>query len=176
MAATQQSVGRQIRLTSELDNAFGQLIGMGLLLIGMLEELALHAEGTDPCGRKIMAPIAENAHDFGSQGLIQQVDNRLYLGLVSRCHGAVLNPLSCPGPERLHIGQTDGFFYDSFSFGYPRRCCFMLPGCRCSFFHDIPPFEECPRFYLTSEPSQTAFLSSTGPCNCWLIDLQPLLH
>ena len=47
VAPAQQPFRGQIRLAPQLDNAFGQLIGMDLFLSGMLEKLALHAEGTD---------------------------------------------------------------------------------------------------------------------------------
>ena len=72
VAPTQHPFRGQIRLTSKLDNAFGQLIGMDLFLCGMLEKLALHAEGTDPGGHEVMALIAKDAHDFCGEGFIQQ--------------------------------------------------------------------------------------------------------
>ena len=95
---------------------------MDLFLSGMLEKLALHAEGTEPGGHEVMALIAQDAHDFCGEGFIQQCDHRLGFGLVPRCHGAVRNPLARPSPERLHIGQTDDFFDDAFLPCRARRC------------------------------------------------------
>ena len=71
-----------------------------------------------------MALIAQDAHDFCGEGFIEQRDDRLRFGLVPRGHGPVLNPLARPSPERLDIGQTDGFFDDALLSGRARRCCF----------------------------------------------------
>jgi len=62
--SAQQSFRRQIRLTPQLDNAFGQLIGMDLSLRGMLEKLALHTERTDRDDHEVMALIVKDANDF----------------------------------------------------------------------------------------------------------------
>lgn len=84
-----------------------------------------------------MTLVAQDADDFRGEGFIQQRDHRLHVGLVARCHGAALNPLPCPGPKRLHIGQTGGFFDDSFlsesaGLGGSRLC---RNRCRC--FHSF---------------------------------------
>ena len=114
MAPAQHPFRGEIRLSPKLNDAFGQLIGMGLFLNGMLEKLGLHAKRIDPAGHEVMAFVAQDTDDFRGQGFVQQPDHRPHFGLVARCHGTIFNPLPGLGPERLHIGQTDGFFDDSF--------------------------------------------------------------
>src|SRR4051812_27516690 len=97
---------------------------MGLLLIGMFEKLALHAERTDSGGHEVMAPIAQDTDDLRCEGVIEEREHRLDFSLVPRGHGAVLHSLSGACPESLHISQTDGLLDDSFLAGGPRCCCF----------------------------------------------------
>ena len=59
------------------------LVRVHLLLVRVLEELRRHRLRVD-AGRHVVVPlVAQDAHDLGGQGLVQDLHDRLAVGLVA---------------------------------------------------------------------------------------------
>src|SRR5262249_43680933 len=83
----------------------GDLVGVLLLVLRVLEELRRHALGVDALRHEVMALVAQDAHDLGGERLVQQLHHRVAVGLVAGRHGAARDVLSGPAAQLLDIGQ-----------------------------------------------------------------------
>jgi len=81
----------------------------------MLQEFLCHRVGVDAAGHEEMPLVAKDAHQFGSQCLVQQLDDRGAVGPVAIGDGAVLDVLAGAGAQGLDVGEEG------------------VLGCRCSF-------------------------------------------
>ena len=95
----------QVRLAPELHDAGGDLVGVPLLLVRVLEELRGHGLGVDPLGHEVVALVAQHADDLGGQRLVEQLHHRLAVRLVALGHRAVLDVLARALAERLDVGH-----------------------------------------------------------------------
>ena len=69
--------GIEVGLAAQLDDALGDLVGVRLLLVGVLEELGLHRLGMDAGGHVVVPLVAQDAHDLGGQRVVQDLADRL---------------------------------------------------------------------------------------------------
>ena len=73
MAARGEALGREVGLAAELRDALGDLVGVLLLVVGVLEELGRHALGVDALRHEVVALVAQHADDLGGERLVQQL-------------------------------------------------------------------------------------------------------
>ena len=105
MTPAGEPLGIEVGLAPELHDALGDLVRVPLLLAGVLEELRLHGLGVDALGHEVVALVAQHAHQLGGEGLVEQADDGVAVGLVGLGHGAVLDVLSGPLAQRLDVRQ-----------------------------------------------------------------------
>src|SRR3954470_9609321 len=105
MAARGEALGREVRLAVELRDTCGDLVGVLLLVLRVLEELRRHALGVDALRHEIVALIAQRTHDLGGKRLVQQPHHRVAVGLVARRHRALRDVLAGAATEFRDVGQ-----------------------------------------------------------------------
>ncbi|MNS88625.1 hypothetical protein D3C72_1226060 [compost metagenome] len=104
MGVLAQVVGVQVRLATQLHDALGQLVSMLQLLGGMLEELLGGNAGFDPAGHVVVAFVAQGAHPFGGQRLVEQAQDCFPVGVVALGYGALLDMLAGALAQGFDIG------------------------------------------------------------------------
>ncbi len=105
MAAALERGGIEVGVAAQLHDAPGDLVGMLLLLLGMLEELGGRDLGAQaPRGEMVLA-IAQHAHDLGGERGLQQLDHLLPVGAVAVGDGPLHDMLARPFAQRLHIRE-----------------------------------------------------------------------
>src|SRR5262245_12135090 len=83
----------------------GDLIGMGLLLVGVLEELLRHALGVDARGHEIVTSVPQHAYDLRRERLIEQPDHGAAVSPVAGGHGPILDVLPRALSKLLDVGE-----------------------------------------------------------------------
>ena len=76
VAARREALGIEIRFAAELDDAFGDPVGMRLLFVRVLEELGLHALRVDALRHEVVPLVAQHADDLGRERLVQHLHDR----------------------------------------------------------------------------------------------------
>ena len=76
VAALRQAVRRQIRFAAELDDAFGDLVGVALFLVRVCEKLLGDRLRVDAARHEVVTPIAQHANDLGGQRIVEQSSTR----------------------------------------------------------------------------------------------------
>ncbi len=103
VAPRREAVGGEVRLAVELRDALGDLVGVLLLLVGVLEELLRDRLRVDARGHEVVPLVAEHADDLRRQRLVQDLDDRLAVGAVALGHRPLLHMLPRSFPKRLDV-------------------------------------------------------------------------
>src|SRR5690554_477887 len=72
MAAGMELGRVQQRLTTQLDNAFGQPVGVGHFFVGMDQKFFCNRSRGQAAGGKIMPLVAQHTYPLGCQGVVEQ--------------------------------------------------------------------------------------------------------
>ena len=106
MAARGKRRRIQVWIRAQLDDALGDLIGMSLLILRMFQELSGGHLGANSLGDVVVALVAQHAHQFRCQRLIQQLDDRLTILGITRGYRPILDVGARPLPQRGNIGNA----------------------------------------------------------------------
>jgi len=107
MRAFSQAVGVVIRLASQLNDAFGQPIGMFLLLIGMFEELIGRQAGFEAGSHVVVALVAQVAHQLRGQRIVEQLNHGFAVGRIALGYRAILDVLARALAQGLFVTQLN---------------------------------------------------------------------
>ena len=99
-----------------MHDAGGDLVGVALLLVGMLQKFLRHGIGIEAAGHEVVPLVAQNARQLGGQCLVQQFDHGRAVGLVTGGDGAVIDVPAGAGAQGLDVGEK----------GLVCRCSFAL--------------------------------------------------
>jgi hypothetical protein len=88
VAALQQVPRCEVGFSAELHDAFGNAVGVRGLFVGVHEELLGDRGRLDAVGREVMALVAQHAHQFGGERVVQQLDDVFAPWPVAGRHGA----------------------------------------------------------------------------------------
>jgi hypothetical protein len=105
MAACQQSLGAEVRLPVELNDARRNHVGVLLLLVRVLQKLLGDSLRMDPARHVVVVAVSQHADDFRRQRLIQNRHHSVDVRPVSIGHSALLNGLAGSPPNLLDIAQ-----------------------------------------------------------------------
>ena len=72
MATGQQGVRRKVGLTAQLNDAPCNQVSVGRFLIGMHHELRCNGGRRHSMSGKVVALVAQHAHQLGCQGIVEQ--------------------------------------------------------------------------------------------------------
>src|SRR5690348_6605562 len=101
--ALQQVAGIKVGLAAELLDAFGNAISVLAFGIGVLLELAGNRFAVYAGGHKVVVHVAEDAHDFGSQGLVQNFNGLFFIAAVGVCDGSIFDAAAGTLAELLNV-------------------------------------------------------------------------
>ena len=106
MRARQQRRRVQIRILPELHDALGDLVGMRLFLVRVLEELRGDEFRADAVGGVVVPLVTQHADDFRGERRVQQLDDRLAILLgETRRHRAFHHLLARARAQRGQVGD-----------------------------------------------------------------------
>ena len=105
VAAHQQAFGIEVRRAIELDDALGDLVGVALLFVGVLQKLLGHCLGVNATGHEVMALVAQDADNFGGQRFVEHAQRGLQIGLVALRDRAFFNVLAGAAANFLDVAQ-----------------------------------------------------------------------
>jgi hypothetical protein len=105
MTARQQPFGIEIWRTPQLNYSLGNLIGVTLLFVGVLQKLSRDTFGVDPGSHEIVTLVPQHANDFRRQRFIQHLDHGLSVGLIAFGYRALVDVLACSFAERFDVSQ-----------------------------------------------------------------------
>lgn len=105
MTPTQQTIGRQIRFTAQLDNPLRDLIGMELFFVGMLQKLLGNTWGIDSICHEIMSLIAQDTNDFCRERFVEDPDNCFTISRISSYDGLLVDMFSRTLTQLPHIRE-----------------------------------------------------------------------
>jgi hypothetical protein len=111
MAAGGHPVRVEVRLASQLGDAFGNQIGVSLFFFGVFEELLGYRLRMDTGGHEVMAFVTQDTHDFGRQYLVQNSQHRLPVGRVRTGNGALFHMFTGSPAELLDVGNEWLMFF-----------------------------------------------------------------
>ena len=100
-----KTLGVEIRHAAELVDSLGDLFHVLALVFGVLDKLLFDALAVDADGRHGVHRGAQDAHDFGRQGCLQELDGLHDLALVVVGDGTPLDVLFRTPAEFGHIGN-----------------------------------------------------------------------
>jgi hypothetical protein len=101
---SRKQAGRvEVRRAPELADAFGDAVGVHLLLVGVLHELVGDGLVVDPGGHVVVPAVAQRADDLRRQRLVEQADGRLHVAAVRRRHRALHHVLPRAPLDLLHV-------------------------------------------------------------------------
>src|SRR4030095_4961766 len=83
-----QAIGVEVGGAAELDDALGELIGVGLLFLRVLEELLGDGLGVDAGGGEVVSAVAEDADDLGGKSGVEQLEDGVTVGGIAGGGGA----------------------------------------------------------------------------------------
>jgi hypothetical protein len=86
-----------------LHDAGGDLIGMRLLLVRVLQELRCNTLRIDARGHEVMALIAQYTDGLSCERLVEQIHHGLSVGAVAGCHRALFDVLPGAFPQGLDV-------------------------------------------------------------------------
>src|SRR5437773_5272612 len=95
----------QIRLAAELHNPLRDAVGMILFLRSVLLELLLHRVRAQTLCHEIVTLVAQDAHDLRRERVVQDLDDGIAIGAITRRHCPFLDVRACPLAERCDIGE-----------------------------------------------------------------------
>jgi hypothetical protein len=101
-----------------LHNARGNLIGVPLFVIRVLEKFRGHTIGVDPIRHEIVPLVPQNADELSCQRFIQQFDDGIAISRVALSHCTVLDVFACARAQRFDIGQKWFFSHNRDSFDF----------------------------------------------------------
>lgn len=85
----------------KLCDALGNLVGVLLLFLCVLQEFLSHGLRVNSSGHVVMALVTKDAHQFRSQCLVQHTNDCVAIAAISFGDGAILNML----PARRRISS-----------------------------------------------------------------------
>src|SRR4030095_6729162 len=78
----------------------------------MVEKLLGNALRMNTTRHEVMAPIAQYAHEFSRQGVVQKLENGFAVRRIARGHGAVINVLPGALAQGRDVGNCGRFRHD----------------------------------------------------------------
>ena len=105
MAASQQSLGREIWRAAQLHDALGKHVGVALLVGGMFQEFRGDRPGVDALGHEVVALVAQHANNFSRQRVVEDTDRGLGIATVGRSHRAFHDVLARALAQCLDVGK-----------------------------------------------------------------------
>ena len=105
VAATGESIGSEIRRSTQLHDAFCNLVGMAQFLVRVIEELLGHALRMYSTRHEVMTPIAQNTHEFRRKGGIEKLEHRITVGCIAGGDRAIIQVLACALAQRADVGK-----------------------------------------------------------------------
>src|SRR4029079_6019274 len=105
VAARAQAFRREIGRAAELGDALGDLVGVLLLLVGVLQELRRHALGMDALRHVVMELVAQRADDLGGERLVEELQHHAAVGVVTGSHRPLGDVLPGTPTQRLDVGE-----------------------------------------------------------------------
>ena len=69
-----ESFGGEIWRSAQLHDALRDLVGMALFFVRVVEKLLGHALRMNSTRHEVMAPVAQNTHEFRRKGVIQKLE------------------------------------------------------------------------------------------------------
>src|SRR5947207_2176781 len=91
MTAFRQAAWIEIRISTQLDDALCQHIGVLLFLLGMLQKFLLYCFCRQTIGNKVVMSITKDAYQFGSECLNEQCDDLLTIRCMALRYGPRLH-------------------------------------------------------------------------------------
>lgn len=95
----------EIRFSSELGYARGNLIRVMLFLTRMLEKFRCGGLGIETLRREVVTLIAKDAHQFSGECLVEHVKYPRQVCAVRVGHGTLVNVCTGILTKCLHVGQ-----------------------------------------------------------------------
>src|SRR3954468_10987806 len=105
VAARGEALGREVGRAAELRDALGDLVGVLLLLLGVLEKFRRHALRVDALRHEVMALVAQRADDLGGERLVQELQHHAAVGVVAGSHRPFGDVLPGTPAQRLDVGE-----------------------------------------------------------------------
>ena len=94
MAAAGEAVRREVGLAAELHDALGDLVGVRLLLVRVVEELLRDALRMNAARHEVVTPVAQHAHELGRERVVEQLEHDAAVGGIARRHRALVDVLA----------------------------------------------------------------------------------
>ena len=104
-AVTENYGANRDKVVELLNDALGDLVGVGLLLVRVLQELGRHGLGVDAARHEVVVPVAQHAHELGGERLVQHLDHLLAVGTVVLGDRALLDVAARLLAQGLHVGE-----------------------------------------------------------------------
>jgi hypothetical protein len=82
MATRLQRVGCKVRLPAQLYDPLGDHVSLGKLLIRVQQELLGNPIGAETACHGTVQPVAQHAHQFGGERIVQPTQHRLAIAAV----------------------------------------------------------------------------------------------
>ncbi len=99
VAAFFQRAGPEIRFAAQLHDPLGNEVGVGRFLVRVHQEFRGDRGGLQTVGREIVALVAQHAHEFGRQSIVQQLHDGVAVRTVRRCDGTFVEVLGGRVPK-----------------------------------------------------------------------------
>src|SRR5581483_2691174 len=105
VAARGEPIGREVGLAAELRDALGDLVGVLLLVLRVLQELRSDAFGVDALRREVMALVAQRADDLRGERFVQELQHHAAVGVIAGSHRPLGDVLPGALAQRLDVRQ-----------------------------------------------------------------------
>ena len=95
--------GAEVGFAAELDDAFGDLVGVPQLLVRVREELFGDGLRVDAARHEVVAPVTQHANDLGRQRIVEQLHHGVPVGCVALGYRAFFDVLARALAELLDV-------------------------------------------------------------------------
>src|SRR5712692_9258495 len=129
MAASEQAFRIEIRRAAKLHDARGNLIGVALFVVCVLQKFGRDAFSMNSRSHEIMALVAQHANNLRRQSFVQQLHDRLSIRPISFSDRALFDVLARAFAQSLDVSQKWFLRHDvtpQLSFGIWERTILRL--------------------------------------------------